>query len=369
MSAQQARRHRRMTPVPPAVDLLDQIDAAVDAAGRGDPCGCGCGRDIPQDGPSEFFYDANCQAVWSNRQATNPVDVYAAPQREIPREQPDQEPTRLDWSLSNGGPITAVEEAIDLARMLMDASHYAQHGVPQLEITGFGPAVTQLLIDDPPPTRGTLVLRPGFWIADQNSPLPYRRRCRRCHEVATPVAAVRPPPIDVWSYLEYSPSVLLPEPVEACPRCRICHPGPRLSAQWRRTSDGGIELALMSPATGHGMRVRDDWLWGEEARLRVAYDLWSDMLRATMERLIFTHQCAVEGCGEIGRGRFRVNRPVSFLITSGVGPTENGRAQLQPGERWLCPRHQSSLFRAYDEVTLEPLLRRNLHAEQQEMSW
>lgn len=351
-SVRRIRRHQRIALTPPVADLLDQIDSVVEAADSGDnPCGCGCGREIPPNGPSEYFVDANCQAIWASRQTIDPGGIYAG----------------LEHNREFGLPLSPVG-AVELARALMGEPRYLQYGVPPVEIMGFGPAVTQLLIDDPPTTGGTLELRQGFWIAGQDSPLPYRRRCRRCREVAAPVAAVRPPQV-AWSFLDDGPAVSIPERAEACPCCRACHPGPLLSAQWRWLLGGGIELALLSPATGSCVQIRDDWLWGDEARLQVAQRVWSDLLQATMEQLIFTHQCAVEGCSETGRGRFQVNRPVSFLITSGVGPTEDGRAHLQPGERWLCPRHQSSLFQACDEVTLEPLLRRNLRAEQQEMSW
>ncbi len=40
-----------------------------------DVCVCGCDRILPPDAVSEFFYDPDCQRVWSLAQSDRPEEV------------------------------------------------------------------------------------------------------------------------------------------------------------------------------------------------------------------------------------------------------------------------------------------------------
>lgn len=64
-----------------AGSILEAIDAAV-AAATPPPmqrCGCGCGRTLSPDGPSEHFAGPGCQRRWHAQQVNDPDDVYTRP--------------------------------------------------------------------------------------------------------------------------------------------------------------------------------------------------------------------------------------------------------------------------------------------------
>lgn len=74
----------------PAGDILDQIDAAVQEL-----CACGCGSLLSPDGPSAYFASQSCQDVWHAAQATDPQEVYRAPDAALVRVGADGEPVPL----------------------------------------------------------------------------------------------------------------------------------------------------------------------------------------------------------------------------------------------------------------------------------
>jgi hypothetical protein len=54
--------------------ILDRIDDAVNQR-----CACGCGATLDPNGPSQWFASPDCQRIYSERQTTDPYDVYNRP--------------------------------------------------------------------------------------------------------------------------------------------------------------------------------------------------------------------------------------------------------------------------------------------------
>lgn len=57
------------------MDILASIDAATESL-----CACGCGRKLPDAGPSAWFAEQDCQKRWADSRAIKPYEVYARPE-------------------------------------------------------------------------------------------------------------------------------------------------------------------------------------------------------------------------------------------------------------------------------------------------
>lgn len=97
---------------PAAGDVIAAIDAAVE-----EKCSCGCGRQIRDDGPSAYFATQRCQAIWMDRQVTDPGDVYERDDANGANIDPDAPGARRDMNR----PVRAgsVRAGVDAATRLM----------------------------------------------------------------------------------------------------------------------------------------------------------------------------------------------------------------------------------------------------------